>query len=75
MYAERNFEGKETFLLNLFTLLGKFHIHKSKWTGKKTRFQQFIMEVGHYIETLTGLKNQKAVKTMQICEAFGIGAV
>lgn len=39
---------------------------------KKTRFQQFKIEFQHYMTTLEGLKNQKAIKTMQIYEALEI---
>lgn len=30
------------------------------------------MEFGHYIGTLIGLKNQKAIKMVNICEALGV---
>lgn len=36
----------------------------------KKRFQQMKTEFRYYIETLTGLKNQKAIKTVQVCEAL-----
>lgn len=31
---------------------------------RKTRFQQLKMEIKHYMETLTGLKNQKAIRAI-----------
>lgn len=67
MDAKRGIRG------NIFILLGKFHIHKTKWTKKKkTRFQLFKIEFQHYMKTLEGLKNQKAIKTVQIYEALEI---
>lgn len=64
LYVERSLEGKGIFSLKLFILFGE-SIYKSKWTGKKTKFQQFKTEFGHFIKSLTGVKNQKAIKTMQ----------
>lgn len=55
---------------NYMQALEKKHIHKAKCTVRKTRFQQFKMDFGHHMKTLTGLKNQKAIKTVQICEAI-----
>lgn len=39
---------------------------------KKTRKQLFKIEFEHYIGTLTGLKNQKAMKMVPIREDLGI---
>ncbi len=47
LYVERSIGPKETFVLNLFVLLGKYHIHKSKWTEKPHGFNNLEWKVNN----------------------------
>lgn len=68
-YCDKEFDCKRLFILNLYR---KYYIHKCKWAKKKPHIQQFKIENRHYIETLNGLKNCKALKTLEMCKAPGI---
>ena len=52
-----------TYIIQLLIILGKFHIHKSKWSGSKPCFQRFSIELKQYGTLLENVKNKKAVKT------------
>jgi len=48
-------------IVNLLILLGKFHIHKAKFSKAKTCFKFFQMETDIYFESLIRVKNKKAI--------------
>ncbi len=70
-YNRNKTKPNQTFIINLI-LLAKFHIHKCKFTHKKTFFIAFHSEIKQNIDSLKFSFNQKAIKTMNICKHFGI---
>ena len=65
-------DRERRFLLNLFILLGKYHIHKCKWLEKAPRVEQFKTDLSFYMDSLEGLHNSKAAKTLTICKNLSI---
>ena len=60
------------FLINLLLLLCKFHIHKCKFTNQKPKFFVLMKELKQYISLIESSKNKKAIKTVTVCNQFGI---
>lgn len=59
-------KSKMFFLIQLFILLGKYHIHVKRWTKAKPNFEQYLKEIKQYGITLDKIKNKKARKTHEI---------
>ncbi len=57
---------KQNYKIQLLVILGKFHIHKSKWTSLKPSFHRFIVELKQYCTSIEYVKNSKAAKTFCI---------
>ena len=56
-----------TYIIQLLIILGKFHIHKSKWClTPNPAFRRFLVELKQYGTLLENVKNQKAVKSLNI---------
>lgn len=64
--------NNEAFVINLFILLIKFHIHKCKFSNKKPCFTVFYKELKNYFCTIQHSANRKAIKTVQLCSSFKI---
>jgi len=62
----------EAFVINLFILLVKFHIHKCKFTNRKPCFKVFSKELESYLCTIRSSANRKAIKTVRLCSFFKI---
>ncbi len=54
------------YIIQLLTILGKFHIHKPKWTSLKPCFHRFIAELKQQCTSTEYLKNNKAAKMFHI---------
>ena len=65
-------DRERRFILNLFILLGKYHIHECKWLEKAPRIEQFKTDLSFYMDSLEGLHNSKAAKTLTICKNLSI---
>ena len=63
-------DQSHVFFLNLFILYGKFYIHKCKWSERKPNIHKFKNEMKMYFETLIGLTNKKAIRTINIYKAL-----
>ncbi len=55
-----------TFIVNLCLIMGKYHIHKQKWTKGKLNFLLFQIDMKHYIELLLGLKNKQNTQGLYV---------
>lgn len=53
-------------IVNLFILLGKFHIHKAKFSKSRPCFKFFQIETDIYFESLKLVKNKKAMSVIDI---------
>lgn len=51
-----------SLLLQTIIMLGKFHIHKTKWAKKKPNGKYFENELKQYFNTITTSSNNKAIK-------------
>lgn len=71
-YENCEIDSERIFMLNIFILFGKFFIHKCKWSKKKPRIQEFKIEMVLYFKSLQGLKNKKAIKTLDIYKALNL---
>ncbi len=45
-------EKDKVYIIQLLIIMGKFHIHKMKWSGGKTIFFYFINEFKQYCNTI-----------------------
>lgn len=61
---------KARFCINLLLFIGKFYIHKCKFTKSKPHFNVFKQELNLYLDTILKSTNSKAIKTIQICTMF-----
>ena len=52
------------FIVNLMILMGKFHIHKMKFSKSLPNFRIFINELYFYIDTLRVMTNKKSEHTL-----------
>ncbi len=43
-FGDHGFDKVKAYLIQLLILMGKFHIHKMKWSGSKPNFSHFINE-------------------------------
>ncbi len=64
--------NNEAFVINLFILLVKFHIHKCKFSNRKPCFTVFYKELESYFCTIQSSANRKAIKTVRLCSVFKI---
>ena len=64
-YHGKKLGDKELFLLNLLLILGKYHLHKSKWTPQKPNYYEFKIEIKYYMELIKKMENKKAIKTWE----------
>lgn len=55
-------------IVNLFILLGKFHIHKAKFLNYKPSFNLMLVEIKDYFEMLDKIENKDACKTLSIAK-------
>ena len=69
-FEDINLEKDLIFFVQLVLFLGKFHIHKRKWTDSKPLFNLFLQELSHYSTTINDLKQSKALKTNSILKKF-----
>jgi hypothetical protein len=60
----------EIYLINLLIILGKYHIHKAKFSNSKPSFIAFGRAPEQYIRTIYDSKNKKAAKSIQLCSIF-----
>ncbi len=45
-------EKDKAYIIQLLVVMGKFHIHKTKWSGGKPIFFYFINEFKQYCNTI-----------------------
>ena len=57
---------ERAYLINLLLILGKFHIHKCKFSNRKPAFTVFHKEFELYLKSIVSSENEKAVKTIEI---------
>ena len=62
-----------SYIMNLILLLGKFHIHKAKFSKSSPSFTIFLIELKSYVTTLSHVTNQKAERTIAaMCDIFSM---
>ena len=59
-------EKKLCTIVNLYILLGKFHIHKCKFQNSSPSFKLFLIEVDFYFKSLKLITNKKCISVMNI---------
>ncbi len=64
--------NNKAFVINLFVLLVKFHIHQCKFSNRKPCFTVFYKELESYFCTIQSSTNRKAIKTVILCSVFKI---
>lgn len=69
---ENNNNNNFSFIVQLFIILGKFHIHKKKWSGSKPNFIHFLQETKDYCTSLENIINKKARKTCHIFKEYSV---
>lgn len=73
MYYSNEINNNNFILLvQLLIILGKFHIHKKKWSGSKPNFSHFLQEIKDYCTSLENIINKKAIKTYGLFQKFKI---
>uniref|UniRef100_A0A3Q3AHM4 Reverse transcriptase domain-containing protein n=1 Tax=Kryptolebias marmoratus TaxID=37003 RepID=A0A3Q3AHM4_KRYMA len=63
---------KQMYIINLIILLGKYHIHKSKFSNTTPSFLVFKKELEQYIINISDSNNKKAIKTIDLCTLFNV---
>lgn len=61
-----------SFILNLMILIGKFHIHKCKYSRSLPNFNVFMNEFKIYIDTLKLMSNKKSERTLSYLQTASI---
>ena len=64
-------KNKEIYLINLLIILGKYHIHKAKFSNSKPSFIAFGGEKEN-VKTIYDSKNKNAAKSIQLCSIFNV---
>ena len=54
-YDKKDLDKNHVFMLNPILLLGKFYIHKCKWSERIPNIYHFKADMKIYFETLQGL--------------------
>lgn len=72
IYFDRKIDRDVKFVIQLYILIGKYHLHKMKWADKKTNFYTFLADMNLYISTINSIQNKKAGKTMYILEKYNL---
>lgn len=60
------------FMVNLYILYAKFHIHKAKFLNYKPSFITLSTEIKQYYQILKKINNKKAIKTINIAEQLNL---
>ncbi len=63
-------EKDKVYIIQLLVIMGKFHIHKMKWSGGKPNVFYFINEFKQYCNTADKCKAKKALRTSNIICKF-----
>ena len=64
---------KHFYVINfILILLAKIHIHKCKFTNKKTHFVTLQKEIELYFKTVKNSTNKKAVRTVSVCMSLKV---
>lgn len=71
-HDDQSKKQKEIYLINLLIILGKYHIHKAKFSNSKPSFIAFEKETEQYIKSIYDSRNKKAAKTIQLCSIFNV---
>ena len=58
------------YVIKLFTLLGKFYKHKSKFTKKKTLFLIYKSDLENYLISLSYVESELAQKSFQYLSKY-----
>lgn len=53
-----------SFMTNLIIVIGKFHIHKARFSRSLPNFSVFLVEFNMYMDTLTLTTNKKGERTL-----------
>lgn len=60
-----NYNVKEIcYIINIIILMGKFHIHKMKFSKSLPKFNIFLAELSFYIKSLNFMSNKKSERTL-----------
>lgn len=59
---------KIQWLINLILLLGKFHIHKSKFARNLSCFELFVIELRNYIEYIKLINDKKCQQAFSLIQ-------
>ncbi len=65
-------EKDNTYIIQLLVIMGKFHVHKIKWSGGKPNCFYFINEYKQYCNMVYKCKTKKALRTTNIICKFEI---
>lgn len=69
-YYDKPLENTFYFVINLFIILAKYHIHKCRWSKSTPNFLQFKFELRQYLKVMECVRNSKAKKTIDCCKAL-----
>lgn len=69
---DHGFEKDKASFIQLLILMGKFHIHKIKWSGSKPKFSHFISDFNLYCNVLCNCTSKKAIRTYNFVRRYAI---
>lgn len=67
-FGDHGFDKDKAYFIQLLILMGKFHIHKMKWSGSKPNFSHFINDFKLYCKVLCNCTSKKAIRTHKYCK-------
>ncbi len=59
-------------MIDIIILYVRFHIHKCKFSSKKTSFFYFRKEIEHHIDIIRFSIKQNSIKMVKVCKRFNI---
>lgn len=60
------------FVIQLFIIFGKYHIHKCKWSNSQPSFNVFHLDFKTYYKTIENMQNMKATRTFHLLKELNI---
>ncbi len=64
--GDHGFDKDKAYFKQLLILMGKYHIHKMKWSGSKPDFSHFINDFKLYCKVLCNFTSKKAIRTLNV---------
>ncbi len=69
-FGDHGFYKDKAHFIQLLILIGKFHIHKMKWSGSKPNLSHFRNDFKLYFKVLCYCTSKKFIRTLNIVSRY-----